>query len=52
MRRRDVIKAIATSAAAWQLSVRAQPLECGMSGVLLALLKRTPRRVHASKHSG
>ena len=42
MRRRDVIKAIATSAAAWPLSVRAQPLKMRHVGVLLGLAEKDP----------
>src|SRR4029078_11454961 len=42
MRRRDVIKAIATSAAAWPIMARAQPSKVRRVGVLLGLAENDP----------
>ena len=42
MRRRDVIKAIATSAAAWPFMARAQPNKVRRVGVLLGLSENDP----------
>lgn len=42
MRRRDVIKAIATCAAAWPLPVRAQPVKMRRVSLLLGLAENDP----------
>jgi len=42
MRRRDFIKAIATSAAAWPLSARAQPAKLRRIGLILGLAENDP----------
>jgi putative tryptophan/tyrosine transport system substrate-binding protein len=42
MRRRDFIKAVATSAAAWPLSARAQPAKVRRVGLLLGLAENDP----------